>query len=291
MGEPQRVPADEGAADAVGGTMGFLEHLDELRTRIIRCCLAIVGGMLIAFLFLDPLGAFVLGPAIAALPPGTVFIMTRPGEGLSFYFDLALIGGVVVAAPIVTYQVWRFVAPGLHAREKRLAVPFIALATAGTLLGAGFSHYVLFPSMMAFFSTFDSPLMHFTPRVEDTFALYKNTLIAMVAVFQLPTLVLFLARLRIVTAGLLWQKIRYAMLAIFIIAAVLTPSADPWNQMIFAVPMIALYLVSIGIAWLVQPARPPVVAPQLELVLAAAVVGQAHRARRPRDKRRARQTV
>ena len=275
MGEPQRVPADERTADAVDGTMGFFEHLDELRTRIIRCCLAIAGGMLVAFLFLDPLGAFVLGPALAALPPGTGLISTRPGEGFSFYFDLALIGGVVVAAPIVTYQLRRFVAPGLHAREKRLVVPFIALATAGTLLGAAFSHYLLFPSMMAFFARFDSPVIHFTPRVEDTFALYKNMLIAMVAVFQLPTLVLFLARLRIVTAGLLWRKIRYAMLTIFIIAAVLTPSPDPWNQMIFAVPMIALYLASIGIAWLVQPRRAPVVPPQLELVVAAAVVGRA----------------
>jgi sec-independent protein translocase protein TatC len=287
MAKPQYRAADQQPDDLNGGTMGFLEHLDELRTRIIRCCLAIIAGMAVAFVFLNPLGAFVLGPALDALPPGSRLIGTRPGEGFSFYFDLALISGVVVAAPVVTYQLWRFIAPALHAREKRLAGPFIALATVGTLLGAAFSHYVLFPSMMAFFSSFDSELIHFTPRVEDTFGLYKNTLIAMVAVFQLPTLVLFLARLHIVTAALLWRKIRYAILAIVIIAAVLTPSADPWNQMIFAVPMVALYFVSIGVAWLAQPGRRRIASdrggpPQLELVIAAAVVDQLQaRRRRP----------
>jgi sec-independent protein translocase protein TatC len=210
--------------------------------------------------------------------------MTRLGEGLSFYMELALLGGVVLAAPFVTYQVWRFIAPGLYEREKRLIVPFIILATTGTCAGVLFSHYVLFPSMVAFFSTFDSPHMRLMPRVEDTFGLYKNMLIGMVAVFQIPTLVFFLARLRLVTPRFLWRHVRYAVLVSFVAAAVLTPSADPWNQAVFAAPMMGLYLISIGIAWVVAPRRPdpggPPGSPHLKLVFAASVIEQASRRHR-----------
>lgn len=274
-------------ADDASARMGFLEHLDELRTRLIRACLAVAAGMVVAFLFVDRIADFVLGPAVGMLPSGGSLIMTRPGEGFSFYLDLALLGGVVLAAPFVTYQIWRFIAPGLYARERRIIAPFILLTIAGTLAGAAFSHYVLFPSTMAFFRTFDSPRMHFMPRVEDTFELYKNTLIAMVAVFQIPTLVFFLARMRMVTAGFLWRHIKYAVLVIFIVAAVLTPSADPWNQAVFAGPMIALYVIGIAIAWAVAPRRalPATneMARNLKLVFAAAMIEHTWRRRdRPR---------
>jgi sec-independent protein translocase protein TatC len=263
--------------------MGFLEHLDELRSRLIRCALALAAGMAVAFAFVDDIADFVLGPTFAALPAGTNLIMTRPGEGLSFYLDLALLGGVIVAAPVITYQVWRFVAPGLYARERKMMLPILLLAACGTLAGAAFTHYVLFPSTMAFFRSFDSPRMQFMPRVEDTFDLYKYMLIGMVAVFQIPTLVLFLARLGVVTAGFLWRHVRYAVLLSFIAAAVLTPSPDPWNQAIFAAPMMLLYLVSIGIAFLVAPRHAPAEVEthvrNLKLVFAATVLEQASRHR------------
>jgi sec-independent protein translocase protein TatC len=271
--------------DAPDGRMGFLDHLDELRARIIRSCIAVAIGMLVSFAFVGRIGDFVLGPTLRALPADSTLIMTRLGEGLSFYMDLALLGGVVLAAPFVTYQVWRFVAPGLYARERRLILPFIVLATAGTLAGALFSHYVLFPSMVAFFSTFESPRMRLMPRVEETFGLYKNLLIGMVAVFQIPTLVFFLARLRVVTARFLWRQLRYAILISLVAAALLTPSADPWNQAVFAAPMIALYVLSIGIAWAVAPRRidpdGPSAPPHLKLVFAAGVLEHAARRRRP----------
>ena len=281
---PLRKRPQERADDVPDGTMGFLDHLDELRTRIIRAAGALMVGMLVAFAFIDRIADFVLAPTLRVLPPGTTLIMTRFGEGLSFYMDLAFLGGVVLAAPFVTYQVWRFIAPGLYAREKRLIVPFILLATLGTLAGALFSHYVLFPSMVAFFGTFDSPQIRLMPRVEDTFGLYKNVLIGMVAVFQIPTLVFFLARLRVVTARFMWRHLRYAVLISFVAAAVLTPSSDPWNQAVFAAPMMALYLVSIGIAWLVAPRRPdagePSASRHLKLVFAASVIEQASRRHR-----------
>jgi sec-independent protein translocase protein TatC len=124
--------------------------------------------------------------------------------------------------------------------------------------------------------------MRFVPRVEDTFELYKNTLIGMVAVFQIPTLVFFLAKMRLVTARFLWRNIKYAILITFIVAAVLTPSADPWNQAVFAAPMIVMYLISIGIAWIVGPRRgketPATTdSSKLRLVFAATVIDQARK--------------
>ena len=252
---PVKSPRDDEIEDGDPreGRMGFLEHLDELRTRIIRSCIAIAAGMAVAFFFVDRIADFVLAPTVRALPDGATLVFLRPGEGFSFDLDIALIGGLILAAPFVTYQVWRFVAPGLYAREKKFVVPIVLLAAVGTLAGAAFSHYVLYPAMMAFFRSFDSPRIRFTPRLEDTFDLYKNLLIGMVAVFQIPTLVFFLAKVRLVTARFLWRQIKYAVLISFIVAAVLTPSADPWNQTMFAAPMIALYVISIGLAWLVGP--------------------------------------
>lgn len=271
--------------ESLDGAMGFLDHLDELRSRIIRASAALGIGMLVSFAFIERIADFVLAPTLAALPPGTSLITTRLGEGLSFYMDLALLGGVVLAAPFITYQLWRFIAPGLYARERRLAVPFVVLATLGTLLGAAFTHFVLFPSMVAFFGAFDTPRMRLMPRVEDTFGLYKNMLIGMVVVFQIPTLVYFLARLGVVSARLLWRYVGHAVLASFVISAVLTPSSDPWNQLLFAGPMIGLYLVGIAVAWMVAPkadhVRPSPGASHLRLVFAATVLDQASRRQRP----------
>ena len=243
----------EAVGEMDGGRMSFLEHLDELRTRLIRSCIALVCGMGLSLLFVKRAASVVLSSMLASLPPGSALILTKPGEGFSFYLDVALMGGVILAAPFITYQAWRFVAPGLYTREKRLIVPFLVLAVCGAVGGAVFSHRLLFPSMMAFFSSFDSPLMRFTPRVEDTFALYRNSLIGMVIVFQIPTLVFVLARMRVVTARWLLRHLNYAVLAAAVVGAVLTPSPDPWNQILFAAPILVMYVMGIGIAWVVHP--------------------------------------
>jgi sec-independent protein translocase protein TatC len=290
MGEPQyrlvHIREDE---DASEGRMGFLEHLDELRRRLIRSCIAIGAGMAIAAAFSERIADFVLAPTLRALPPGASLIATRPGELFSFYLNIALIGGVVLAAPFVMYQVWRFIAPGLYAKEKRLAIPFVLLATAGTLGAVLFTHYLMFPGMMAFFAKFGSRRLQFLPRLEDTFDLYLNLLLGMIVVFQIPTLALFLAKTGVITARFLWRHIKYAILIIFIVAAVLTPSPDPWNQTAFAAPMLALYLLSIAIAWLAQPKKEKVhsASPKLQLVIAATVLDRA-RKRPPSTNRRLR---
>jgi sec-independent protein translocase protein TatC len=279
----RRTASDRGTEP--GGMMGFLEHLDELRRRLIRALLALVAGMAVAFVFLDRIAEFVLQPTLRALPEGTRLVTTRPGEGIAFYFDLALIGGVVLAAPFITYQIWRFVAPGLYARERRLVIPVVLMAAAGTLAGATFTHYLLFPSTIEFFAKFNTRFTAYMPRLEDTFGLYKGLLLSMVAVFQIPTLVLFLAMMRLVTARFLWRKTPYAILIIFTAAAVLTSSVDWWNQTVVAVPMLAMYLLSIVVAWLAAPRTSDDEdgadhSRHLRLVVTASVLDQARRRHR-----------
>ena len=235
------------------GQMSFLEHLEELRKRILHACYAIAVGMLVAFAFIGPLTNFVLAPARRALPPGVDIIYFNPGEGFGFWIEVAMLAGTLFAAPAVAYQLWLFIAPGLYAREKKLVVPFVLLASAGMVGGAAFGHYVMYPSMMTFFASFHTPQLRFMPRLDDVFRLYVMTIVGMAIVFQIPTVVYFAARMGVVTARFLWRNIKYAILITFIIAAVATPSSDPWNQIVFALPMIGLYLVSIAIAWAVAP--------------------------------------
>jgi sec-independent protein translocase protein TatC len=276
----QTPPEDQD--DPREGRMGFLEHLDELRKRIIRSCIAIGVGMVVSAIFIDRIANFVLAQILRTLPAGSALIYTNPSEGFAFWFNLALIGGVVLAAPFVMYQVWGFVAPGLYASEKKFVVPFVMLSAIGTVTGALFSNYVLFPGMMKFFSAFGSPQLRMMPSINDTFDHYIRIMIGMVVVFQMPTLVFFLAKLRLVTARFLWRNLKYAILIIFIVAAVLTSSADAWNQTMFALPMIALYLISIGIAWLVGPKRDKETSSgtgsaTLRLVIGAMVIDQARK--------------
>lgn len=230
--------------------MAFLDHLDELRTRIIRSIAAIAAGMAVSLVFSRQVADYVLATAIAREAPLTVGV---PNEGFAFYFDVAFICGVMLAAPFVLYQIWAFVAPGLYAREKRLVLPLVVMSTVGTAAGAVFTHTLLFTSTMGFFANFTGDHIIWQPRVSDTWALYKSMLLGMVIVFQLPTLVFVLARVHLVTAGFLWRNIKYAILIVFVAAAVLTSTPDPSNQVVMAAPMLLMYLVSIGVAWLARP--------------------------------------
>jgi sec-independent protein translocase protein TatC len=244
--EPEEEPLLE-------GQMSFLEHLDELRKRIVRSCLAVAVGIGLTFVFIQPIFNFIFEPTRRALPAGVKLIYTQPGEAFSLYVTVALIAGVVVAAPVIMYQVWMFIAPGLYAHERKMAYPFVALTTLGFVLGAAFNHYVAFGFMMAFFASFNTADLAFMPRLEDVFGLYTKMLIGMGLVFQMPTIVYFLAKMKVITARFLIRNIKFAILIIFVLAAVVTPSGDMLTQTIFAAPMVALYAVSILIAWIVNP--------------------------------------
>src|SRR5579872_6739794 len=251
--EPYRPRLEEDDDAAAGAKMTFLEHLDELRKRIVNACIGIAVGILVSFAFIDRIFNFLLAPTRKVLPPGVGMIYTEPGEAFGMYITVSLIAGAVIASPYVMYQVWMFIAPGLYSKEKRMAIPFVLFTTVGFIGGAAFNHYVAFPFLIRFFAQFNGIDLQFMPRLEDTFDLYVKMLLGMGAVFQLPTIVFFLAKMGLVTARFLWDHGKYAILIAYIIAAVITPTGDPVNQTIFAAPMIILYFLSIIIAWVVNP--------------------------------------
>ena len=239
--------------DRAGGKMSFLDHLDELRKRLIVSAVTLIVGFLFAsiFVFNGYIFNFIMGGMQEALPPGDQLVYTEPTEAFLLYIKMAALAGLFLAIPVVLHQFWLFVAPGLYAHEKRFAIPFVFFASAFFAGGALFSHYMLFPWAWRFFASFSeqSEIMQFMPRIQPAFSLYVKLMLACGLVFQMPTLVFFLARIGAVTPGFLARNIKYAILLIFIFAAVLTPTGDPVTLTMMAAPMIALYLFSIFIAW------------------------------------------
>jgi sec-independent protein translocase protein TatC len=250
------------------GKMSFLEHLDELRRRIIYSLLALVVGVIIACFFLgegswrgpilpEGLYNFVMVPMQEALGPNAKMIFTEPTEGMMLYIRIALIAGLLIAIPAIMTQVWLFVAPGLYANEKRLALPFVLMASVFFIAGAAFAHEVVFPLTWKFFGSFANEYVDFMPRIEPAFSLYMKLVLIFGAIFQMPTLVLFLARMGVITARFLLRNMKYAILIIFIVGAVLSPGGDPMGQILMAAPMFILYCISIVLAWLFGKKRKP----------------------------------
>ncbi|HKC56253.1 MAG TPA: twin-arginine translocase subunit TatC [Vicinamibacterales bacterium] len=241
---------DDDEQDDGEAKMSFLEHLDELRKRIIYSAVSIFVGFLIAFIFIQQLFDFVMKPLQAGLPAGQHLVYTEPTEAFVLYLTIAGITGAVIALPLVMTQVWLFIAPGLYSHEKKMAIPFVVLSTIFFILGAAFSHYVVFPLTWKFFVSFTSDYLTFMPRIEPAFALYIKMVLAFGLVFQMPTIVLFLARMGVVTAGFLWKHTKYALLIIVIVSAIVTPDGGGVSLVAMSVPLFFLYLFSIGLAWM-----------------------------------------
>ena len=250
---PYELPDDDDHDDlgeGAGGKMSFLEHLDELRKRLIWSIVALVGGFLVSLFFIDRIFGFIMRPLAATLPPGQKMIYTEPTEAFLLQLKVAALTGVLLAAPVVLWQLWLFIAPGLYRREKRLALPFVISASLLFAAGAAFNHYIMFPVAFKFLGGFRTDYMEFLPRISPVFSLYAQLFLAFGLIFQMPVLVFTLARLGLVTAGFLWRNAKYAILIIFVLSAVITPTSDPVNQTLMAAPMALLYFVSIVIAWL-----------------------------------------
>jgi sec-independent protein translocase protein TatC len=234
--------------EGAGGKMSFLEHLDELRNRLIVCVYALVGGCALSFFFVDRTEAFIMRP-MAELMGGRL-ISLAPTGGFMLMMKVGALGGLFIALPIIVFQLWLFIAPGLYANEKRFAIPFVVLGTVFFIAGAAFSHYVAFPYSWTFFKSFETDYLEFKPDISYAFSLWVKMLLAFGAIFQMPTIVFFLARMGMVTAGFLIKHTKYAVLIIFVLGAVLSPGTDVVSQAMMAGPMLVLYALSIGIAWL-----------------------------------------
>jgi sec-independent protein translocase protein TatC len=231
------------------GRMTFLEHLDELRKRITHAVAGLFIGFIISFAFIGRVQEFIYLRLTKDIPGGKL-IFTEPSEAFMLMIKMAALVGVLIASPYLMLQVWLFIAPGLYAKEKRLAIPFVVGSSTLFIAGAAFSHYVVFPAAWTFFAGFSNDYVAFTPRIDPVFGMYVKLMLGIGLTFQLPVLMFVLARLGIVTAGFLLRNFKYAVLLIFIFAAVITPDASPVTQLMVGGPMVVLYLIGTAVAWL-----------------------------------------
>ena len=255
-----RDPSDiDAEASAEAARMSFLDHLDELRRRIIYAMLSTVGGFVIIIWFVYDIFEFIMRPMQAMLPAGQTLIYTEPGEAFILLIKIAVLAGLLVASPLVILQVWLFIAPGLYSHEKRWAIPFVLVGTVLFIGGAAFSHYVVFPITWRFFLGFDvSGFLEFTPRVEPAFSMYLRLILACAITFQLPTVVLFLARMGMITPRFMIRNFKYAVMIIMIAAAILSPDGGGVGMAAMGGPVVLLYIISIGLAWIFGKKKAPV---------------------------------
>jgi sec-independent protein translocase protein TatC len=234
--------------------MTFLEHLDELRVRLMHSLGALVVGTIVCWGFHERIFHFLTQPLRNAYP-AVKFITTGPTEAFMMYMKMSFFVGIFLVAPYILYQVWAFIAPGLYSHEKAYAVPFIVAGSFFFILGGGFGHYILFPTTFKFLYEFAGDDMQFLPKVDEYFEFYSWFLLGLGLVFQIPVIIFVLARIGIVTPGFLMRQFKFAVLASFIIAAIVTPSADVVNQTMLALPMMGLYLLGVLVAWMFGRAR------------------------------------
>ena len=232
--------------------MSLMEHLEELRKRLVHSAVALVLGLAVAYAFKERLYGIVQAP-LAKLHVALNF--THPTDGLNLYLKTAFFGGAILTSPYILYQVWLFIAPGLYSQEKRYIVPFMG-ATVGLFFGGAFFayHFVLPGLLKVLIFGFGKD---FTPiiTIEEYTNFFLSIILGLGISFELPILIFFLAMFGIVDAGLLWRNARYAILIIFIIAAIICPAPDPFTMCVFALPMLGLFFVSILVAYMVHPKR------------------------------------
>jgi len=227
--------------------MSFTEHLEELRRRLIICLVAVGIGFILSSSFAERLFALLMRPLIQVMPAGDKLVFTALPEAFFTYFKLALIAGVAFASPVIIYQAWRFIAPGLYERERRALLPIVLLSTVFFLGGALFGYFVVFPFGFKFFISFAGNHIRVLPTLRESLGFDTWLLLVFGIVFETPIVILILARLGIVNAAKLRRNQKYAVLIIFIIAAILTPP-DLVSQLLMAVPLLILYEMGIWIA-------------------------------------------
>jgi sec-independent protein translocase protein TatC len=254
MPSPAVESAQKRASEEMTG-MSFLEHLEELRRRIIHSFLYVMAGFCVCWWFHERIFAIMQKPIMSALAKHHLdqkLVYLNPTDPFNMYLKIAFLAGIFVASPFVLYQVWAFIAPGLYRHERRYVLPFM-VSTVGLFLAGGYFGYrMVYPAALDFLISFSG---QFTPMitVQEYTDLFLTIIAGLGVIFEMPILVFFLALMGIVNAGFMWRNFRYAVLLIFVIAAIITPTPDIVNMCIFASPMIVLYLLSIGIAWFVHP--------------------------------------
>ena len=238
-------------------SMSFLEHLEELRRRIIYSIIAVAVGFFLCWNYADRIYGLMQRPIMEALRRNGMaekLVYLSPTEPFNLYLKIALLAGLFVASPFVLYQLWLFISPGLYRHEKRYVLPFMFSTVFLFVAGGYFGYTMVYPAALNFLIEYGKQFQPMITIGEYT-DLFLTIIIGLGVIFEMPILVFFLALMGIVTAGWMWRNLRYSILVIFIIAAIITPTTDILNMCIFAAPMIGLYVLSIGVAFLVHPAR------------------------------------
>jgi sec-independent protein translocase protein TatC len=238
-----------------GGRMSFLEHLYDLRTRIVHALLGIAIGILIGVSVSKYVIGFIIRPMISALRGAHLadhLIYTSPTGYISLIITLGVYLGLVIASPWVLYQIWLFVAPGLYKHERGAVVRFIFSSVFLFLCGIAFGYFVMLPYMLKFLIGLGSqgpiqPLI----SIDEYFSLILVVLLGLGVVFEMPVIIYFLALFNLVTPKFLWKNFRYAVLIITILAAIITPTPDATTMLVFMAPMFLLYFLGIAVAAMV----------------------------------------
>jgi sec-independent protein translocase protein TatC len=226
------------------------DHLAELRNRLFKILIAWVIGTACAWSFSEQIFGFLLEPAVAALGGGERPLQAiAPTEIFFTYLKCALLAGFVFALPVIFWQIWAFISPGLYASERHAVVPFVVFSTLLFVGGAAFGYIAVFPLMFDFLTGFDSDFVQSAWTMREVFALTTRLFLAFGIAFELPVVVFFLSMAGIVSASTLLRGTPYAVLGVFVTAAMLTPP-DWVSQVFLAVPMIVLYLLGVGVAWI-----------------------------------------
>lgn len=230
--------------------MPFTQHLEELRKRLIVCAIAIGVGFLISYFFKEQILQWLMKPLLQALPKGEPhkLIYTAPHEAFVTYLKVSFIAGVGLATPVILFEMWRFMAPGLYEHEKRYLFPIVFLSTVFFVGGAMFGYFVVFPYGFQFFVSFANDFI--TPMIStrEFTSFATRLLLAFGLVFEMPIVAFFLARLGLIDSQFLRRQRKYAIVLVFIIAAILTPP-DVISQMLMAAPLIVLYEMSVWIVY------------------------------------------
>ncbi len=233
--------------------MPFIQHLEELRKRLITCAIAVAVGFVICYFFKVQILEWLMQPMLHALPHADKrFIYTAPHEAFVCYLKVSFLAGIGLATPVIIYQMWRFIAPGLYAHEKRYLFPVVFFSTAFFVGGALFGYSMVFPFAFKFFTSFANS--YITPMISTSEYLSFATrlLFAFGMVFELPIIAFFLARLGLINVRLMKRQRKYAIVIVFIVAAMLTPP-DVMSQMLMAGPLLLLYELSVAIVYFFGP--------------------------------------
>lgn len=229
------------------GRMTFFEHLEELRTRLIRAILAIIVGFTVCIAFGERLFNLLASPITALLPQGSTLIFTGLPDPFFMYLKVSFVAGIFLVLPFIVYELWRFVRPGLLEHERGMAVPFIVAAVLLFYMGASFAYFVVFPAAFKFFLGYQTEVLKPMIAIKEYVSLVMLLMLAFGVVFETPIVIVFLGLLGVVDSGMLKRGRRYFIVLAFIIAAILTPTPDVINQTLMAVPMLIFYEVGIVI--------------------------------------------